>query len=60
MFDEFDAASSRELQWLANYYELHGHEKEAEEIKNVLLSRLVRRFPSGEVVEMFPGEEKQA
>ena len=60
MFDELDAVSSRELQWLANYYELHGHEKEAEEIKSVLLTRIVHRFPSGEVIEMFPDEEKQA
>ena len=60
MFEELDAASTRELQWLANYYELHGHEKEAEEIKGELLRRLVQRFPSGEVIQMFHDEEKQA
>lgn len=59
MFDEVEA-SKRELQWLAQYYEKRGMHKEAKEIRGTLAAHETRNLRSGEVIQMFPDEEKEA
>ncbi len=59
MFDEVDV-SIRELQWLAKFYEKHGLQKEAKEIRDSLGKREFSNRHSGEVIQMFQDEEKQA
>ncbi len=60
MFDEVEAASRRELQWLAQYYEKHGMHKEAKEIRDTLAEHETRNMRSANVIQMFPDEEKEA
>lgn len=60
MSEQWDTANIRELQWLANYYESHGHKSEAEEIKRVLSSRLFQQSKSTDVIQLFPSEQKKA
>ena len=47
----------RELQWLARYYETHGHKQESGEILAEL--DVLRAQHCGDVIEMFSREEDE-
>jgi ribulose bisphosphate carboxylase small subunit len=54
---EYDSPEIRELQWLAYYYELRGHKKEASSIMAEL--NALRRQHSGEVLELFARDDEE-
>lgn len=60
MLEENSAANFRELQWLANYYEGIGQPEKAREIRDNLVNIFVKNSHQGEVIQIFPDEEKQA
>jgi hypothetical protein len=60
MADKKPAASFRELQWLAKYYEEIGDLEKARAIRDNLVNIFVKNSHHGEVVQIFPDEEKQA
>ncbi len=60
MLNKNQAASFRELQWLAKFYEESGEPEKAREIRDSLVNIFLRNSRQGEVVQIFPDEEKQA
>ena len=60
MLNKKPAASFRELQWLAKYYEEIGKIEKAREIRDNLVNIFVKTSQQSEIVSIFPDEEKQA
>lgn len=60
MSEKNPAAQFRELQWLANYYDGIGQPEKAREIRDNLVNIFVKNSQQGEVIQIFPSEEKQA
>lgn len=60
MLDKKPAASFRELQWLAKYYEEIGDLDKARQVRDNLVNIFVKNSHQGEVVPIYSDEEKQA